>query len=312
MIHFVDSTDDVTRARRDLLETAIAGIDVEWPQNRPASLFQIATPDHVYLFDLLKLGHDVEFHSLVRDLVKSSVVLLAFSCHGDVAKLREASDAFDGLTVKRFVDLAEDRSLADVTKDVLGVRLSKREQCSNWAQRPLTPSQRRYAALDAYVLLAIAGADPVLPSWFPMRKVTDFSSSIVVLAKSLGLVSGELAVIAVLPIHRQLDLARLAQCFDDDKVFRLAPVEDLVALFGYERGRLGPIGRTGCPVILDASLRDHTIACGCGDPDRHLVFAANDLVAYSPSGVVSNDDDDIPRYYLPPSRAVFAEISSEA
>ncbi|KAF4758568.1 hypothetical protein FOZ63_024609, partial [Perkinsus olseni] len=37
----------------------------------------------------------------------------------------------------------------------LGAYLDKTEQCSEWADRPLSDSQKKYAALDAYTLLAL-------------------------------------------------------------------------------------------------------------------------------------------------------------
>jgi ATP-dependent helicase Lhr and Lhr-like helicase len=40
----------------------------------------------------------------------------------------------------------------------LGVDLDKREQTSNWAQRPLSERQKAYAAVDAEVLLALGAA----------------------------------------------------------------------------------------------------------------------------------------------------------
>ena len=61
------------------------------------------------------------------------------------------------------------QGLARLVFNVVGQRLDKGEQCSDWAQRPLTPSQEQYAAADAYVLLAVfdglklfAGENPVL------------------------------------------------------------------------------------------------------------------------------------------------------
>ena len=49
-------------------------------------------------------------------------------------------------------------SLARVCARLLRLRLVKDEQRSDWAQRPLTPSQLAYAALDATVLLQLHDA----------------------------------------------------------------------------------------------------------------------------------------------------------
>ncbi|GBG27999.1 Werner Syndrome-like exonuclease [Hondaea fermentalgiana] len=50
------------------------------------------------------------------------------------------------------------RGLKDVVLQVLGKKLSKLEQLSNWEARPLRAGQMHYAALDAYVLTQIADA----------------------------------------------------------------------------------------------------------------------------------------------------------
>ena len=59
----------------------------------------------------------------------------------ELAGLRAQAAAGDGL-----------RSLC---AELLGGRLNKELQCSDWAARPLSPAQLRYAALDAWVLLPL-------------------------------------------------------------------------------------------------------------------------------------------------------------
>ena len=46
-------------------------------------------------------------------------------------------------------------SLGTCCAALLGRRLDKRAQCSDWARRPLSPGQVEYAALDAVVLLRL-------------------------------------------------------------------------------------------------------------------------------------------------------------
>lgn len=51
--------------------------------------------------------------------------------------------------------IQQTKSLSSICEEVLGVRLSKDLQCSDWEQRPLTEDQITYAAADAHCLLAI-------------------------------------------------------------------------------------------------------------------------------------------------------------
>ncbi|VDP51664.1 unnamed protein product [Heligmosomoides polygyrus] len=45
--------------------------------------------------------------------------------------------------------------LSDLSERLLGVKLDKSEQCSNWAIRPLRTSQKVYAAMDAYIVVEL-------------------------------------------------------------------------------------------------------------------------------------------------------------
>lgn len=49
----------------------------------------------------------------------------------------------------------QNKSLATICNEVLGISLSKELQCSDWSLRPLTEEQKIYAAADAHCLIEI-------------------------------------------------------------------------------------------------------------------------------------------------------------
>uniref|UniRef100_A0A8C4QCH2 3'-5' exonuclease domain-containing protein n=1 Tax=Eptatretus burgeri TaxID=7764 RepID=A0A8C4QCH2_EPTBU len=58
----------------------------------------------------------------------------------------------------RFVCRGDERGLSSLVCQTLGWPLDKRQQLSNWEQRPLTTAQKAYAAADAYCLLEVYGS----------------------------------------------------------------------------------------------------------------------------------------------------------
>lgn len=64
-------------------------------------------------------------------------------------------DDDSGKTVKSGGGGSKSKSLNTLTLMCLGKPLDKRERMSNWLKKPLRPAQRRYAALDAFVLIKI-------------------------------------------------------------------------------------------------------------------------------------------------------------
>jgi hypothetical protein len=53
-------------------------------------------------------------------------------------------------------------------RSVLGLRLDKSQQQSNWGERPLTAAQVQYAALDAHVLLQLVER---VAAWHPWARL---------------------------------------------------------------------------------------------------------------------------------------------
>jgi ribonuclease D len=109
----------------------------------------------VYLFQLPLCG----VHPLLPIFTADFPTKVCVGIREDVRKL-QALEKFVG---RGFVELTDgtralgigDGSLRKLCGNLLGVRISKREQTSNWAKLDLTEKQLRYAATDAVIGLKI-------------------------------------------------------------------------------------------------------------------------------------------------------------
>jgi ribonuclease D len=144
-----------------LFERDCLGFDTE---TRPAfrkgqyyqpSLVQLATDEEVYLFQLQFCGIDPLIPLFMRD----TPIKACLGVREDVRKLQGLEKFMD----RGFIELADgaralgikDGSLRKLSGILLGLRISKREQTSNWAKSDLSERQLRYAATDAWVSLKV-------------------------------------------------------------------------------------------------------------------------------------------------------------
>ncbi|HAA12165.1 MAG TPA: 3'-5' exonuclease domain-containing protein 2 [Cytophagales bacterium] len=153
---------DVGPAMAEIQRHPVAGWDTETKpafkkgQNHPTALLQIAIPDKVFLFQLLKTGFPLEMIRFFEnpDITKPGVAIL-----DDVRGLKKIRP-FSESGVVELADLAtklgiETTGARNLTAIFLGFRISKNQQTSNWEKNPLTEGQVRYAATDAWICLEI-------------------------------------------------------------------------------------------------------------------------------------------------------------
>lgn len=141
-----------------LLGTGLLGFDTE---TRPTfkkggrntvSLIQLSTGNFAGLFRINKIGIPDE---LIRLLSDPGVIKAGVAVHDDIKFLKGVKK----FTPEGFVDLQnyvkdfgiESSGLKKLAAIVLGIRISKRQQVTDWEADNLTDAQVIYAATDAWV-----------------------------------------------------------------------------------------------------------------------------------------------------------------
>jgi ribonuclease D len=141
-----------------LLDSPLLGFDTE---TRPSfrkgrknrvSLIQLANSEVACLFRINRIGIPDELAALLAnpDVIKAGVAV-----HDDIRFLKKVN----GFAPSGFVDLQkfvkeygiENSGLKKLAAIVLGIRISKRQQVSDWEADQLTEAQQVYAATDAWI-----------------------------------------------------------------------------------------------------------------------------------------------------------------
>ena len=156
----VDSEGDAYyRALRYLKRQKVLGFDTETrPTFSPdqhssgTALLQLSGSGKAILFRLKTLGLPRPLASI---LANPSITKVGAATLDDVRGLQKLCQ----FVPKGFVDLQNmvweygirDKSVKKMTAIILGVKISKAQQLSNWEAEHLSESQQRYAATDAWV-----------------------------------------------------------------------------------------------------------------------------------------------------------------
>lgn len=116
------------------------------------SLIQLSTEDLAVLFRINRIGLPEELIDLLSD---PTVIKAGVAIHDDIRFLESVKK----FSPKGFIDLQsfvkefgiESSGLKKITAIVLGFRISKRQQVTDWESEKLTEAQEIYAATDAWV-----------------------------------------------------------------------------------------------------------------------------------------------------------------
>ncbi len=150
---------EFTKAINYLKRQSILGFDTETrpcftakqPRNSMA-LLQLSGPEKAYLFRVRDMGVPPKLAAILSN---ANILKIGAAVHDDIKGLQKYNKFF----ANGFVDLQKivwewgirDKSVKKMTAIILGYKISKLQQLSNWEAEQLSHSQQLYAATDAWV-----------------------------------------------------------------------------------------------------------------------------------------------------------------
>ncbi|OFY59898.1 MAG: hypothetical protein A2Y87_05765 [Bacteroidetes bacterium RBG_13_46_8] len=161
-IHLVDGPGNFSSVRALMNGYPVFGFDTE---TRPSfrkgktykvALLQMATREHAFIFRIHRTG----IPGFVKNILENPKILkIGVAIHDDLKSLNHIKP----MKTDGFIDLQqyvarfniEDKGLKKLTANILGFRISKRYQTSNWEEDVLSLPQLEYAATDAWVCYEI-------------------------------------------------------------------------------------------------------------------------------------------------------------
>ena len=151
--------DDYRHAIEHLSEQRFIGFDTETKPvfssggPRPhTALLQLSSETEAFLFRLHSLGIPQDLADILSDPYITKVGAAVWD---DIRGLQH----YNRFEPHRFMDLHQmgedygirDKSVKKMSAIILGLKVSKAQQCSNWEAEELSPAQQQYAAIDAWI-----------------------------------------------------------------------------------------------------------------------------------------------------------------
>lgn len=159
-IYVIDSVGaEFNRAIAYLRSQKVIGFDTEtrptFSPQQPrygVALLQLSGRDKAFLFRINKMGMHRRLCNLLAD---ARIMKIGAAIHDDIRGLQKKHD----FAPAGFVDLQKivwewgirDKSVKKMAAIIMGARVSKTQQLSNWEADSLSESQQMYAATDAWV-----------------------------------------------------------------------------------------------------------------------------------------------------------------
>jgi len=157
-VSVVRTKEELVTAMEKLTGHTLLGFDTETRpaytkgESYPPALLQLASETDVFIFQFKHLGLGKPLRKILTD---PNIIKAGVSLDYDIRELKKMSH----FKAAGFMDLGDiakkggikNHGLRGLAAVLLGVRIAKGAQTSNWAKDVLTPHQIQYAATDAWI-----------------------------------------------------------------------------------------------------------------------------------------------------------------
>jgi ATP-dependent Lhr-like helicase len=159
-ITWIDTPAGLARLCEALATESVVALDVETALDfSTLCLVQFGTRTRTWVVDALRVPDLSPLRPILANPTVIKVIHNARFERRVFAKegldIVSVFDTLDAARQRHTRDMLGGHSLGAVVARELGLHLDKRQQLSNWAQRPLAPEQIAYAAADVEVLIAL-------------------------------------------------------------------------------------------------------------------------------------------------------------
>jgi len=162
-IIIVNNEQTLVNAINEIKKHSIWGFDTETKpsfkkgQKNKIATIQLANDTKAFIFQLKKVGLNKK---IIEILSTPKIIKIGLDIKQDIHKIKEIRNDFEP---QGFIDIQqyakekgiEDLSLRKMAAIVLGKRISKKQQLSNWEKTDLSLAQKRYAATDAWIVFLL-------------------------------------------------------------------------------------------------------------------------------------------------------------